>query len=105
MSLMQRAEAENLRLSPFSARAKWDTLASGSRDGARLKEMALPSERTMLAGGSPDSSDMPIARTDRTQTEQSMQEQAAEMGVTVPRDMRRKAKAEIARYIDEQLSK
>ena len=47
----------------------------------------------------------PIARTDRTQTVQSMLEQAAELGVTVPRGLRKKAKAEIARYIDEQLSK
>jgi hypothetical protein len=50
-------------------------------------------------------SDIPIARTNRTQTVQSMLEQATELGITVPRGMRRKAKAEIARYIDEQLSK
>jgi hypothetical protein len=59
----------------------------------------------MWAGSSQDSSDIPIARTDGTQTVQSsMLEQEAELGITVPRGLRSKAKAEIARYIDEQLS-
>jgi hypothetical protein len=35
----------------------------------------------------------------------SFVEQAADMGVDVQRDVRRKAKAEIARYIGEQLCK
>ena len=85
---MQRAETEDLRLPPFGARAKWDAIARGSREGARLDEMVLPSEQTMMQ-----------------QTVQSMLEQAAELGITVPRGLRKKAKAEIARYIDEQLSK
>jgi pyocin large subunit-like protein len=41
---------------------------------------------------------------DHNQTVQSMLEQASELGVTVPRGMRKKAKAKIARYIDEQLA-
>ena len=59
----------------------------------------------MLARALGSISDRPIARSDRTQTVQTMLEQAAELGITVPRGLRKKAKAEIARYIDEQLSK
>jgi hypothetical protein len=44
-------------------------------------------------------------RTVRSQTVLSMLEQAAEMGVDVPRIMRRTVKAEKGRYIDEQRSK